>query len=254
MTITAGTEAFSSEGSGPNASIGIALSHGFTGSPASMIDWARHLADAGYAVTLPLLPGHGTSWEDLATSRWQDWYGAFEAEYLRLRSKTDHTFVAGLSMGGTLALRTAAEHRVSGVVAVNPGFTFYDPKARFARILRYIRPTVPAIGDDIKKPGVREAAYIRTPVAAVDQLHRLFRDTTSALHRVSAPTLIFQSSVDRVVPPSSVSLIEKRLGSADLEVVRLYNSYHVATMDNDAGQIFEQTGGFIQQHSGTGDE
>lgn len=254
MTITAGTEAFSSEGFGPNARIGIALSHGFTGSPASMVGWAEYLAGAGYAVTLPVLPGHGTSWEELARSKWQDWYGSFEAEYLRLAAKTDYTFVAGLSMGGTLALRTAAMHPVSGVVAVNPGLSFYDPLARFAGILRYVRPSVPAIGDDIKKPDVSEAAYLRTPVAAVHQLHRLFRQTTSVLGKVSAPTLVFQSTVDRVVPPSSVAAIEKRLGSSQLQVVRLHNSYHVATMDNDAGQIFEQTGDFIQHHSGTGDE
>lgn len=249
MTVLAGAEAFSSPGRGENARIGIALSHGFTGSPASMLDWARSLAAAGYAVTLPLLPGHGTSWEELASSRWQDWYGTFEAEYLRLAARTDHTFVAGLSMGGTLALRIAAHHPVTGVVVVNPGLTFSDPMARFTGILRHIRQTVPAIGDDIKKPGVTEGAYPMTPVAAVHQLRLLFRDTLGCLDKVQAPTLVFQSTVDRIVPPSSVAKIQKRLGSGELEIVPLHNSYHVATMDNDAGFIFDRTGDFIQQHS-----
>lgn len=245
----AGAEAFSSAGHGENARIGIALSHGFTGSPASMLDWARSLAAAGYAVTLPLLPGHGTSWKELAGSRWQDWYGTFEAEYLRLAARTDYTFVAGLSMGGTLALRIAAKHPVTGVVVVNPGLTFSDPLARFTGVLRYIRHTVPAIGDDIKKPGVTEGAYAVTPVAAVHQLRLLFLDTIKRLGSVSAPTLVFQSTVDRIVPPSSVAVLQKRLGSMDLEVLQLHNSYHVATMDNDAGFIFDRTGEFIQQHS-----
>ena len=54
---------------------GVLVLHGFTGSPHSMRPWAREWARRGYAVELPLLPGHATRWQDLAGTTWQDWYG-----------------------------------------------------------------------------------------------------------------------------------------------------------------------------------
>ena len=54
--------------------IGVLLVHGFTGSPASMKPWAQALADQGYAVEVPLLPGHGTRWQDLNQVSWTEWY------------------------------------------------------------------------------------------------------------------------------------------------------------------------------------
>ena len=66
--------AFSYPGHGPNAGTGVAICHGFTGSPLSVLPWAEHLAAQGFAVSVPLLPGHGTDWRDLARHRWQDWY------------------------------------------------------------------------------------------------------------------------------------------------------------------------------------
>ena len=58
--------------------IGVLLVHGFTGSPASMKPWARHLAEQGYAVEVPRLPGHGTRWQDLNQVAWTDWYAEAE--------------------------------------------------------------------------------------------------------------------------------------------------------------------------------
>ena len=50
--------------------VGVVLSHGFTGTPASMRPWAEHLAAAGYSVRLPLLPGHGGTWQETNRTRW----------------------------------------------------------------------------------------------------------------------------------------------------------------------------------------
>ena len=90
-------------------SIGVLLLHGFSGSPASMRPWANHLAGRGYAVEVPLLPGHGTRWQDLNQVRWTDWYAEAEAALDRLLATCDAVVVGALSMGGSVALRLAEE-------------------------------------------------------------------------------------------------------------------------------------------------
>lgn len=248
MTSLPGAAAFTSEGQGANAATGVLLSHGFTGSPVSVAAWARHLAAQGYAVSLPLLPGHGTTWQELARTPWELWYDAYDRAYQHLEERTDRVVSAGLSMGGTLALRLAAHRPVVGVVVVNPGFTIDDPRARYTGVLKYVQRSVPAIANNIRLAGQDEGAYMRTPVGGVHQLMRLFKDTTAVLPRITAPVLAFRSTVDQVVPRSSMGVLHRYLGSA-MEVVSLNNSYHVATMDHDAPLIFDRSHQFIHRIS-----
>ena len=118
MPVLPGAEPFRHEG----GEVGVLLCHGFTGSPQSLRPWAEYLAEHGLTVSLPLLPGHGTRWEDLQITGWQDWYAEVDRELRALRERCAQVFVFGLSMGGALALRLAAKHgdAVSGVVVVNP--------------------------------------------------------------------------------------------------------------------------------------
>lgn len=239
---------FRSAGHGELSRVGVALCHGFTGSPVSLQGWSDYLAKEGFAVNMPLLAGHGTTWQELAKTPWEHWYRDFEASYLDLAARCDTVFVAGMSMGGALALRVAALHPVAGVAVVNPGLTFSDPRAKFSGLLKWLVKSVPAIGDDIKLPGISEEAYTRTPVAAVHELGHLFVDTISLLPKVTAPTLVFRSSVDHVVPESSISVLQENLTHADLQLIPLHNSYHVATMDNDAPLIFSQSADFFRRN------
>ncbi|PNH80483.1 carboxylesterase [Arthrobacter sp. AFG20] len=242
--------AFSYAGHGANARIGIAISHGFTGSPLSILPWAEFLAGRGFAVTVPLLPGHGTSWQELARTGWREWHGAFEQSYLELAARTDECYVAGLSMGGAIALLTASRHDVAGVAVVNPGLSFYDRRVRVIGLLKYVqRTTVPLAEENSTAPPTDDGDYSLTPLAAVHQLKRLFAAAVRGLPRITAPVLVFKSANDAVVPPSSLSLIRRRLGSAALDVVLLRNSGHVATLDTDAEEIFESSARFFQLHS-----
>lgn len=238
---------FSSASSGEGPRTGIVLSHGFTGSPHGLRAWATAFAAAGFAVRMPLLPGHGTSWQDLSRTRWQQWHGALDDAFLELDAQCDHVFAAGLSMGGALALRIAATRPVSGVVLVNPGLVIDDPRASLAGILKLVLKSTPSIGNDILKAGVEEGAYARTPVAAAHELNKMFKDTVRLLPRVTAPVQVYRSAVDHVVSDASMAALRRGLVNAPLEVVRLENSYHVATLDNDAELIFEGSVEFIRR-------
>lgn len=242
--------AFSYPGHGPNARVGIAICHGFTGSPLSILPWAEFLAGRGFAVSVPLLPGHGTRWQDLARTGWRDWHSTFEKAYLDLAANTDDCYVAGLSMGGAVALLTAARHNVSGVAVVNPGLSFYDRRVRVIGLLKYFqRTTLPIEEENPTSTPTEDGDYSVTPLAAVHQLKRLFAAAVRGLPRVTAPVLVFKSRNDIVVPPTSLAMIRKRLGSAALDVVALENSGHVATLDVDAAEIFEASARFFQLHA-----
>lgn len=246
MTTLPDHSPFSSTFHGDGPRIGVVLSHGFTGSPHGLRAWAQSLADAGFAVRMPLLPGHGTSWQELARTRWAQWHTALDDAYLELDAESDVVFAAGLSMGGALALRIAATRPVSGVVLVNPALVIDDPRAPLAGVLKLVLKSTPAIANDILKPGMDEGAYLRTPVAAAHELNKMFKDTVRLLPRITAPVRVFRSTVDHVVSDSSIAALRRGLTNAPLQLTSLDNSYHVATLDNDADEIFQGSAEFIR--------
>jgi carboxylesterase len=230
---------------------GALVLHGFTGSPASTRPWAQHLAEAGLSVIAPRLPGHGTRWQDLNRTRWPEWYGEVDAAFGRLRGRCPQVFVMGLSMGACLALRLAERHgsAVAGLVVVNPSLTTTDPRARFSGILSRILPSVPGIVDDIKRPGVTEGGYARLPTRAFHSLRELWKVTTADLGQITVPLLVFRSAVDHVVEAVNTELLLSRVSSKDVEERVLPESYHVATLDNDAPTIFAGSLEFVRRRS-----
>lgn len=249
MSVVPGGEAYHAEG----GSTGVLVCHGFAGSGLSVRPWAEHLVAAGHTVSLPLMPGHGTRWQDLERTSWIDWYDEIERSFVTLRERCSDVFVFGLSMGGALALRVAQRHprHVSGLVLVNPSVGTRSVKVRLLNrmpvITRFVR-TSHGIGGDIKKPGMGETGYSTIPTRAVYQLTKLWRTVRADLPAVTAPTLVFRSSVDHVVDNRSIGLLRRGLGNPP-EVRVLDNSYHVATLDHDAPTVFDGSLSWIATHS-----
>jgi carboxylesterase len=240
--VVPGAEPFSFHG-GP---IGILLLHGFTGNPASLRQMGEWLAARGHTVSCPRYPGHGTSWKELGRTRWQDWAAEATRSLKEIDRRCEAVLLMGLSFGGSMALYLAARYPdvVRGLVLVNPYVR--DPRIFLSMYVSGVIPPRRGIGNDIKKPGQDELPYEKIPARAIGQVARFLRLVQRQLPRVRQPLLLFNSPEDHVVPKGNAELVMSRVGSEQKELVELPNSYHVATMDNDAELIFERTHEFAE--------
>ncbi|KQX83458.1 MULTISPECIES: carboxylesterase [unclassified Streptomyces] len=243
MPVLPGAEPYRHEG----GEVGVLLCHGFTGSPQSLRPWARYLAGQGLTVSLPLLPGHGTRWEDMALTGWPDWYAEVDRELRALRDRCSRVFVAGLSMGGALALRLAAKHGegVEGVIVVNPANRVHGLSAYALPVARHLVRTTKGITSDIAKGGVLESGYDRVPLHSAHSLRTFLRMIDGELPQVTQPLLLLHSVQDHVVPAADSARVLGRVSSTDVTEILLEQSYHVATLDHDADRIFEESYAFI---------
>ena len=247
MPLLPGAEAYAHEG-GP---VGALVVHGFTGSPRSMRPWGEQLADAGLTVSVPRLPGHGTRWQDMSVTRWDDWYAEVDRSFTTLRDRCEQVFAMGLSMGGSLCLRLAEQRpdEVGGLVLVNPAV---HTERRDRHLLPYVRHVVkafPGISNDIKKPGQDEGAYDRMPLHSVYSLQQAWLQIRADIAKVTAPLLLLHSREDHVVEPSNAAWILEHVTSAVRDEVWLEDSYHVATLDNDFPLIVERSLDFVRAHA-----
>ncbi|HEX5946318.1 MAG TPA: alpha/beta fold hydrolase [Acidimicrobiales bacterium] len=242
--IIPGCEPWSAEG-GPHGAL---VLHGFTGNPQSMRGLAEAFGAAGFAVDLPLLPGHGTSVDDMLTTDWSDWSAAAEAAYTALAERCDRVVVAGLSMGGSLTAWLASRHpEIAGIVCVNPALSVPDEIVTALReMLEGGLDRIPAIGGDVADPAGREKAYDATPLAPMLSLAAAAEEFRGGLGAIACPVLIMTSPQDHVVEPVNSDILAEGV-SGPVERVTLERSYHVATLDYDKDIVFERAVEFAQR-------
>lgn len=245
-TVTAYASASTgSDRAGPGALV----LHGFTGVPLSVRPLAEALGKAGFAIELPLLPGHGTTVEDLVDRRYAEWFGAAEGAYRRLAAGGRAVVVCGLSMGGTLALDLALHHpELAGLVLINP---MVSPPVKSLHSLLQAAleagtTTIPSIGSDIAKPGQSGGGYGSTPIAAMVSIFEATETIAPRLPEIDCPALLFSSRTDHVVPTESSDLVEREYGGA-IARINLERSYHVATLDYDAKAIESEAVAFAEK-------
>lgn len=237
-----------SGGSGP---VGVLLLHGFTGSVAETRPMGEYLAARGLTVRCPLLPGHGTTLQDLTHIRWQAWAGAAEAALDELKSRCAPVFVGGLSLGALLTLWLGEEHpEVAGLIPMAPAVRVRNRLAPLSLGLRYLFKYSPVnvLGDqDLGDPqGIQRIwSYDDLPLWGAAEVYRLQRRVARALPRIHQPLLIFQGRRDAQLPPQAAQTVYDRTASADKTLIWLESSGHNLLVDGERESVWARSHAWI---------
>lgn len=236
----------------PAGPVGMLLLHGFTGTAREMQPLGEYLHARGITVSAPLLPGHGSTLDQMNRTGWRDWTAGAEAAYTGLKSKCEHCFIAGFSMGSLLTL-WIAEHDagMSGIVLYSPALWLADWRLQLTPLLKYfVRSVQTTESSDLHDPGAARwmGGFARYPVLAMAELAYLRRHVLRNLSRVQTPALVIYSTEDHSIHsrsgPETVSRLSRQV---PVEELVLHDSGHAVVADREWKTVAEATWRFVQR-------
>jgi carboxylesterase len=238
--------------------------HGFTGTPYEVAPVARALGEAGFAVSAPLLAGHGHDARHLAGTGWRDWLDSAEKamDDLRAAAGTETSAIVGFSMGGLLALRLARLRPAKTSALVVVAAPLRLPRWQVAltlawsRLPRFLRQGKLASirkreGSDVTDPTVRmeNPGLDELPLAGVAEVIRLGRVVRGDLASVRAPVLVAHGERDHTVPLHASRELVTHLASDRVEQVWLPRSGHLAGVDVEHATLSQAVVRFLSMNT-----
>ena len=222
----------------PGARLGVVLLHGFGDTPQTLASLARVLGAQGMDVDVPLLPGHGRTLREFATSNGSEWLAAARSAHAAMRVRHTRVALVGLSLGGALAATVAADDpELAALVLLAP---YVDTPPLFRVLVR----AAPAIGVILPYVGGEGAQSILDPEARAEALAygattpQLVRELVqcadaarASLAHIRAPTLYVQSREDNRITAEVASRAFALIGARTKKLEMLEGCGHVLTVD-----------------------
>ncbi|HLO01693.1 MAG TPA: alpha/beta fold hydrolase [Symbiobacteriaceae bacterium] len=227
---------------GPEA---VLILHGLAGSPAEIRPLAEFLGRAGFTISAPLLPGHGTHPEELRKVRYQDWVQAGEAELKRLQAHHPVVHVIGFSMGSIVALHLAAHHEgITTVTTLASPVKMSDWRQSLVPVLRFFVRDYPA---RVSNPEIARQVqnYDFYPVSAIHQFLRMKSRVRRLLPRIRQPILIVQGEQDRVIALDSAATLYHEVSSVVKQQIMLPKRRHFLALEPGREELFQQIQTFL---------
>lgn len=231
----------------------VLLLHGFGDTPQTLASLAMRLHDRGFAVNVPLLPGHGRTLRDFRASNEAQWVAEARRALQELRARDERVGIVGLSMGGALAVLLATES--SDVRALALLAPYLEPPrsvrllGRMSYVAGWLAPYIRG-GDprSIYDPVAHAAAlsYRAVTPRAIAELVRLAGRARSRLSRVRQPTLYVQSREDYRIPAPAAERSFEALGAEEKRLEWLTGCGHVITVDYCHEKVEELVVGWME--------
>jgi carboxylesterase len=248
----------------------VLMIHGLGGTRHDFGTLDRKFAQIGCDVYLPSLPGHGSSPDALSGVSLGDYMKLLSKTYRELTARYERVDVAGISMGALLALMLSAGERMTKgrLILLSPPVFLDGWAGSRLQPLRYLLYCVPGLRRLIRVPegepfGIKNTRirnlirrhllkgssvhYPYVPLGAIAQVDWMRFAVKRALSRVVCDTLVMHSEEDEVTSMRSAEFVCANLGSRDVTLVRLTDSYHMITLDNERDTVADHTLAFMQR-------
>ncbi len=222
--------------------LGVLLLHGYTSSLRTVDGLVPLLEEAGIPYRMPVLRGHGTSYEDLQGVTARDWYVDAQKALLELAPEVDRVAVVGLSMGGLVALNLAMNHPdlVATTVTVAASLRFKDPLSSLTGILAKVVPTWPSPNSfNDRSLKVNSENYLKFTTDSFASLYAYSQEIESRLAEVTTPICILQSKKDQIIAPVAANVIYEQVSSPNREIHWFKRSGHEMMQDLEADGVIE---------------
>lgn len=242
-----GPEAFLLRGT---SSKGALLLHGFTSSAAEMRLLGNFLHEKGYTVYAPLLPGHGTTPEDLQKKNYQDFIREALEGYRKLEEieNVREIYLAGQSMGGLLALYLAEKGYGKKLAVLAAPVWIQQSLGEWAWVLQYIKPFTERRKKPMRINGeLVYRGYSKMPLSTLASMLKLRRKVIENLKKITNPMLLIYSRAEHTVKPESADYIAQNASNCMVKQVWLDRSGHAITLDNQKEIAFQEIWNFFEE-------
>ncbi len=223
--------------------IGVLLVHGYTGSPHDFSYMANELNKAGFTVSVPRLPGHGTCGEDFLKTNADDWLRrAFDA-YYDLQGMCKEVYICGLSMGGVISLIMAAQLKPKKLVTLAAATHVFDNRIKLTPLLALFKEKMPR--ENNEKYEDPDLEYLRKEYWSYNwpkqaaELYKLMKISRKSVTQIISDTLVVAARNDNTVPLSAAEFIYNNIRSERRKLLVFERSGHVLSNDIEKEAVTE---------------
>lgn len=232
---------------------GILLVHGFSACPIDIKPLGERFSEWGYTIQAPLLPGHGTTPEEMKHTTWTDWVGTVDEAISQMKKKCTKVIAIGHSMGGLIVLSLASQQKLDGVVAINAPIIYRDHDLHFAERLlgkqEYAYKPQKESEISVNREGLPHFSYIKIPVESFVSLNKAITPVQNELHKIDCPALVIQSLEDKTVHPRSGRMIEKSIKHNNKEVIYWEKEDHYILLSAARDELAHRIQSFLLKYN-----